>query len=150
MNNKSTDEWILTDFCLFIYLQFLSFRPSSVHPLLFVINAAGCSTSSTRQVTVYCYAHNISIVDYWLRTYYHCITIYLYVCNILIKHYARAGVLHVLNSNVIVEMFQIRYMGKPNIYVYVIKTINNNVTVKLCPVIALHFMAVAVNKRVNA
>jgi len=38
------------------------------------------------------------------------------MCNILIKHYAQGGVLHdVFNSNVIEEMFPIRYIGKPNI-----------------------------------
>lgn len=37
------------------------------------------------------------------------------MCNILIKHYAQGVVLHVFDSNVIGEMFPIRYIGKPNI-----------------------------------
>lgn len=37
------------------------------------------------------------------------------MCNILIKHYARRGVLHALNFNIIAEMFPIKYTGILNI-----------------------------------
>lgn len=68
---------------LFIYLPttILSFHPSSANPLLFVINAAGCSASSTWRATVYCYAYNISIADYWLRTYI-IVQQYIHTCAI--------------------------------------------------------------------